>query len=97
MHILARGRKTGIMSLQLVFKVRVEIRFGSMLFFKDQNSVGKIMKSENGLLMRNVEQDMEMLLPTISQGERLIRVVLVVGFIIVLAIEAWLLLQVLQA
>lgn len=66
-------------------------------FFKDQNSVGTIMKSENSLLMRNVEQDMEMLLPTLSQGERLIRVVLVVGFVVVLAIEAWLLFQVLQS
>jgi hypothetical protein len=85
------------MSLQLVFKTRAEIRFGCMLFFKDQNSVGTIMKSENSLLMRNVEQDMEMLLPTLSQGERLIRVVLVVGFVVVLAIEAWLLFQVLQS
>jgi hypothetical protein len=55
------------------------------------------MKSENSLLMRNVEQDMEMLLPTLSQGERLIRAVLVVGFIVVLAIEAWLLIQILQS
>lgn len=65
--------------------------------FKYQNSGGTIMKSDNSMFMRNVEQDMEMLLPTLSQGERLIRVVLVVGFIAVLAIEAWLLFQALQS
>jgi hypothetical protein len=54
------------------------------------------MKSDKGLLMSNITQDLEALQPTLKPGERLIRLVLVAGFVTVLALEAWLLLQVVQ-
>ncbi len=55
-----------------------------------------MMKSDNGLYLGNITQDLEAVQPTLNPGERLIRFVLVAGFATVLALEAWLLLQVVQ-
>jgi hypothetical protein len=58
--------------------------------------MGSMMKSDNGLYLGNITQDLEAVQPTLNPGERLIRLVLVAGFATVLALEAWLLLQVVQ-
>ena len=58
--------------------------------------MGFPMKAEKGRLPGEVFPTTETFQPTINLGERMIRVALVTGFVIVLAIEAWLLVEALQ-
>jgi hypothetical protein len=51
------------------------------------------MKPEKARLPGEVFPTAEMWQPTINLGERLIRIVLVTGFVIVIAIEIWLLFE----
>jgi hypothetical protein len=54
------------------------------------------MKPEEARLPGEVVPTTELWQPTINLGERLIRIVLVTGFVIVIAIEIWLLFEALQ-
>jgi hypothetical protein len=51
------------------------------------------MKPEKGRLPGEVFPKAEIWQPTINLGERMIRIVLVTGFVIVMAIEIWLLFE----
>jgi len=62
----------------------------------DDILVGFPMKPDKGRLSGKVFPTTETYRPTINLGERMIRVALMTGFVIVLAIEAWLLLEALQ-
>jgi hypothetical protein len=54
------------------------------------------MKPEEARLPGEVVPATELWQPTFDLGERLIRIVLVTGFVIVIAIEIWLLFEALQ-
>lgn len=54
------------------------------------------MKQEEARFSGEVVPTTELWQPTINLGERLIRIVLVTGFLIVIAIEIWLLFEALQ-
>jgi hypothetical protein len=54
------------------------------------------MKPEKTHLNGKVIPTSELWQPTINLGERLIRIVLITGFVIVIAIEIWLLFEALQ-
>ena len=66
------------------------------MYLTDDIRMGFPMKPEKGRLSGEVFPKTETFQPTINLGERMIRVALVTGFVIVLAIEAWLLLEALQ-
>lgn len=59
-------------------------------------SVGFPMKPEKASLPGEAVPTTELWQPTIDLGERLIRLVLVTGFVIVIAVEIWLLFEAFQ-
>lgn len=63
------------------------------MYLADHIRVGFPMKPEKGHLPGEVFPTIEIWQPTINLGERMIRAVLVTGFVIVLAIEIWLLFE----
>lgn len=66
------------------------------MILADYNEQGFMMISGKDNFPRDVYSVVDTFPPSLESNERLIRVVLVTGFIVVLAIEIWLLLQALQ-
>ena len=66
------------------------------MILPDTNEQGFMMISGKDNFPRDAYSVVETLQPSLESDERLIRVVLMTGFIVVLAIEIWLLLQALQ-
>lgn len=66
------------------------------MILADNNEQGFMMISGKDNFPRDVYSVVDTFPPSLESNERLIRVVLVTGFIVVLAIEIWLLLQALQ-
>lgn len=63
------------------------------MYLADHVLVGFPMKPEKIRLPGKIFPTTEIWQPTIDLGERMIRVILVTGFVIVLAIEIWLLFE----
>jgi hypothetical protein len=55
-----------------------------------------IMSSESHAFLEDTNFTADTLDPTLGNGERLLQIVLLTGFVAVLAIEAWLIIQALQ-
>ncbi len=83
-----------IVSLQLVYKTHTEYKSSCKMYLKIDNRIGSPMKPEEVRLPGEVIPTTD--LSTINLGERLIRVVLMTGFVLVIAIEIWLLFKALQ-
>jgi len=66
------------------------------MILPDTNEQGFMMISGKDNFQRDVYSVVETFQPSLESDERLIRVVLMTGFMVVLAIEIWLLLQALQ-
>lgn len=66
------------------------------MILADNNEPGFMMISGKDNIPRDVYSVVETFPPSLESDERLIRVVLMTGFMVVLAIEIWLLLQALQ-